>query len=170
MSTQSSPFVLIHCGKDNLAADRPIVFIGHSFGGMVIEQAVVTARLSGSLYEPLIDMIGGIILLGTPHQGSDMQKWGEILARMAGMIEIGQTTMLEDVGTTSFKTFDMQHIFMQIMTVTRLAESRAVVCFYENLPTNYLERYGMLGGLIGTRTSSVVRYSARSILGLSDPS
>ena len=129
----------------------------------MIEQAVVAARVTGSLYEPLIDMIGGIILLGTPHQGSDMQKWGAILARMTGMIEMGQTTMLEDVGRGSFKTSDMQHLFMETMIVTRLAETRAAICFYENLLTDYLARYGM-GGLLGTNSSSMVRYSYRWIL------
>jgi len=160
VNSNDSPSVLIRCGKDDLDAGRPIIFIGHSFGGIVIEQAVVTARLTGSLYEPLVDMIGGIILLGTPHQGSDMQKWGSLLARLADMIEMGESTMLEDVAKGSFKTFDMQHVFMQIMTVTRLAETHAAVCFYENLPTNYLARYGM-GGLLGINSSSMVRYSDR---------
>jgi len=108
-------------------------------------------------------MIGGIILLGTPHQSSDMQKWGVTLARMADMIEMGQTTMLEDIAKGFFKTFDMQHAFMQIMTVTRLAETHAAVCFYETLPTNYLARYSM-GGLLGINTSSMVRHSNRWIL------
>jgi len=107
-------------------------------------------------------MIGGIILLGTPHQGSDMQKWGAILARMADMIDLGESAMLADVAKGSLKTSHMQHLFMEIMIATRLAENHAVVCFYENLPTNYLQRYGILPGWFGKMASSVVTYSAGS--------
>ena|SRR2546423_6942480 len=50
---------------------KPLIFVGHSFGGLVTEQAVVKASSAGSMYEYLAQLIGGVVLFGTPHQGSN---------------------------------------------------------------------------------------------------
>lgn len=140
-------------------SDRPLIFVGHSFGGLVIEQAVVNANSSGSQYEYLINLIAGVILLGTPHQGSKTQKWGSILAHTASLIEYGETILMDDVDEKSMKVFDLVYEFMQIMIKTDLAKTNAIICFCENSPTDYLKRKVYLGRWIHEQISSVVRAS-----------
>jgi len=118
---------------------------------------VVRANSAGSAYEYLINLIGGIILIGTPHQGSKSQKWGAILARLAHLVECGETVLMDDVDEKSMKIFDMVEEFMQIMIRTDLAKTKATVCFYENRPTNYVERKVKVGGWIRDQTSAMVR-------------
>ncbi|KAN0067442.1 hypothetical protein V8E54_014532 [Elaphomyces granulatus] len=61
---------------------RPIIFLGHSLGGIVIKQALFQAKI-----EPQYQLIGeatvGIIFLGTPHRGSEKASYGKVLAKVA---------------------------------------------------------------------------------------
>lgn len=136
--------------------DRPLIFIGHSFGGLVIEQAVVQANSAGGRYEYLVKLIGGVVLLGTPHQGSKSQKWGSIVANLARLIDYGETGLMEEVDEKSMKIFDLISEFKRIMISIDLAKT-AVICFYENHPTSYLSRVIKTGPWLQGQTSSVVR-------------
>ena len=141
--------------QDDASTNRPIIFIGHSFGGLVIEQAVVKANSAGGRYEPLIKLLGGVVLLGTPHRGSKLQKWGSIIANMARLIDYGETNLMEELEEKSTKILDMISEFMSIMIRTDLAK-RAVICFFENLQTDYSSRVARGWGLQG-KASAMVR-------------
>ena len=138
--------------------DRPIIFIGHSFGGLVIEQAIIQANSAGGRYEYLVKLVGGVILLGTPHQGSKSQNWGSVVANLANLIDHGETGLMKDLDEKSMKIFDLISEFKKIMISMDLAKT-AVICFYENLPTNYLSRVIKTGLWIQEKTSSMVRIS-----------
>ena len=65
------------------ATERPIVFVCHSLGGLVVKRCLIycesvrhthTERLR-SIYVSTY----GILFLGTPHNGSDLAKWGTLL-------------------------------------------------------------------------------------------
>ncbi|KAL9065770.1 MAG: hypothetical protein Q9161_007995 [Pseudevernia consocians] len=149
--------------KNDTVSDRPIIFIGHSFGGLVIEQAVVQANSAGSTYEYLVKLIGGIVLLGTPHQGSKSQKWGSIMASLANLIDYGETGLMKEVDEKSMKIFDLISEFKRIMIGMDLAKT-AVICFYENLPTNYLTRVMDTGLWIQRQTSSMIVEETSAVL------
>jgi hypothetical protein len=114
------------------------------------------ANSSGSLYSVLLAQLGGVILLGTPHQGSKSQRWGAIVARLAQMVEYGETVLLDEADEKSMKIFDLVFEFMQIMIRTDLARTHAVMCFCENSVTNYLRRFGTAAGLLGNQISAMV--------------
>lgn len=72
------------------STSRPIVFIGHGLGGLVIKEALVTAAMSriwgshhelGNVYPKTV----GVIFLGTPHGNSGKQSLGEVIATVAQM-------------------------------------------------------------------------------------
>ncbi|EJT74178.1 hypothetical protein GGTG_08023 [Gaeumannomyces tritici R3-111a-1] len=61
--------------------DRPIVFVGHSLGGIVIKQALRMARNEPRLVA-VADNTKGIVFFGTPHRGTDAASWGELAAKL----------------------------------------------------------------------------------------
>ena len=65
--------------------------------------------------------------------------------------------MMDDVSVQSMKIFDVVHAFMQIMIRKDLAKHEAIICFYENTPTDYLRRAVDLGRLVSDHTSRIVR-------------
>ncbi|KAG8529142.1 uncharacterized protein KY384_005777 [Bacidia gigantensis] len=65
------------------AAERPIIFVAHSLGGLVVKRALIYSEdIKGSHTEHLRSIYVstyGILFLGTPHRGSDIAKWGSLL-------------------------------------------------------------------------------------------
>ncbi|KAI1146836.1 hypothetical protein F4825DRAFT_466221 [Nemania diffusa] len=65
-------------------AERPLILVGHSFGGLLIEQALVLAK--GPSNDPntrarhlsLAESLAGVIFLGTPYAGSGYSFLGKI--------------------------------------------------------------------------------------------
>ena len=124
----------------------------------MIEQAIVQANSVGGRYEYLVKLVGGVVLLGTPHQGSKSQKWGSIMATLASLIGYGEDSLMKEVDEKSMKIFDLISDFKKVMISTDLAKT-AVVCFYENRPTDYLSRVFKTGKCIQRQTSLMVRIS-----------
>lgn len=67
---------------DDLPTDRPVVLIGHSMGGLVARDFV--SRLRHPVGEPPLGLgpaVSGVILVGTPNQGSEwarLRVWLEL--------------------------------------------------------------------------------------------
>ncbi|KAL1966998.1 hypothetical protein VTN77DRAFT_3522 [Rasamsonia byssochlamydoides] len=58
----------------------PILFVCHSLGGLILKQALCIAKERMRRYETLINVVSGIIFLGTPHfQPSQVEKGMAIL-------------------------------------------------------------------------------------------
>lgn len=78
--------------EDGIEPDRPIIFVGHSLGGLVIKQALITAREHENIqnanddYANILKNTVGIIFLGTPHKGSDQAKWDGIATNLAKVL------------------------------------------------------------------------------------
>ena len=70
------------CSRHFLTEERlqqgDISFVGHSFGGLVVEQLLRTASDRSSAEQnvnSLLRRINRVILLGTPHLGADLATW-----------------------------------------------------------------------------------------------
>ncbi|KAF8857571.1 hypothetical protein BDZ45DRAFT_744234 [Acephala macrosclerotiorum] len=61
--------------------NRPLVFIGHSLGGLVIKQALILAQ-DETLYMSIYNSLRGVIFFGTPHQGSSLAAYATVLTRI----------------------------------------------------------------------------------------
>jgi pimeloyl-ACP methyl ester carboxylesterase len=54
--------------------DRPIIFITHSLGGLLVKQMLRKGRDLGK-WSAIASHTKGIVFLSTPHSGSDMASW-----------------------------------------------------------------------------------------------
>lgn len=54
--------------------DRPMIFITHSLGGLLVKQMLRNARDYGK-WSAIASQTKGIVFLSTPHSGSDMASW-----------------------------------------------------------------------------------------------
>ena len=54
--------------------DRPLIFITHSLGGLLVKQMLRNARDFGK-WQAIAFQTKGIVFLSTPHSGSDMASW-----------------------------------------------------------------------------------------------
>ncbi|WP_293106165.1 alpha/beta fold hydrolase [Moorena sp. SIOASIH] len=54
--------------------DRPIIFVTHSMGGLLVKQMLRSARDFGK-WQAIASRTKGIVFLSTPHSGSDVANW-----------------------------------------------------------------------------------------------
>ena len=54
--------------------ERPLIFITHSLGGLLVKQMLRNARDYGK-WNAIASQTKGIVFLSTPHSGSDMASW-----------------------------------------------------------------------------------------------
>lgn len=68
---------------------RPIIFIAHSLGGLVVKQAMIQAWTNIQRYNELLDSVKGCLFLGVPHGGADSAYWAKFPARMIPYVTFG---------------------------------------------------------------------------------
>jgi triacylglycerol esterase/lipase EstA (alpha/beta hydrolase family) len=66
------------------AETRPILFLGHSMGGLLIKQALINAH-NNPKYSSIKDATSGISFFATPHSGGDWRlvSLGHLAAKLA---------------------------------------------------------------------------------------
>ena len=72
---------------------RPLIFITHSLGGLLVKQMLRHAQDFGEpRWKAIVEQTRGIIFLSTPHSGSDMASWisyiGKILQTTVSVEEL----------------------------------------------------------------------------------
>ena len=66
--------VLLRLGLEQLG-DRPLVFVTHSMGGLLVKQVLRTANEStDARWRAILDQTRGVCFVATPHIGSDLAK------------------------------------------------------------------------------------------------
>jgi hypothetical protein len=81
------------------AERRPLLFICHSLGGVVVKRALVIAHERSRRYNSIIRDTFGIMFLGTPHRGSNAAFWGKLFGSLADVLTLGsiRTQLLGDL-------------------------------------------------------------------------
>ncbi|KAH7066288.1 hypothetical protein BKA63DRAFT_524118 [Paraphoma chrysanthemicola] len=111
---------------------RPLVFIGHSLGGLVIQQALAIA-VHGSSYTDLRLSVAGIVFLGSPFQGSDEAAYAQWLAKLVRLQEEEghKYTLLRTLQKESRELHNLSIDFW------RSYGEYDMTCFYENREAVY---------------------------------
>ncbi|CEF84083.1 unnamed protein product [Fusarium graminearum] len=118
----------------------PIIFIGHSFGGIVIKEALCAADTSSNILEDTC----GIIFLGTPHQGSSLSTPAALLSQLTGFLGSNKTLLL-NLRRNHSQLSDLEDRFRP------LVQFKPVISFYETKPAYLL---GLSIGCIVDRESA----------------
>ena len=73
---------------------KPIIFICHSLGGIIVKKALILAHdhTSNLDYKDISDNTKAIAFLGVPHEGSDSAKWAGFGANLLKSASIGTST------------------------------------------------------------------------------
>ncbi|KAI6777054.1 hypothetical protein HG530_000999 [Fusarium avenaceum] len=130
--------------QSNNTNQRPIIFVCHSLGGLVCQDALVTARQRSEQHlQDIVNFTRGIIFLGTPHHGSSLAKFGELVSRSVGLLKETNSDIVQVLTRDSEVLARIQDSF-QALLMTRSKDESSMIeitCFYEELPT---KRYGMI--------------------------
>ncbi|MCJ1462048.1 hypothetical protein MMC07_000648 [Pseudocyphellaria aurata] len=110
--------------KIRKAIDRPIIFVAHSLGGLVVKRALIhSSEIRGSKTDHLRSIFVstyGILFLGTPHRGADVAKWGSRLERICGAVIPGRILdtrrdLIDDLKSNNETLTNIDRQFIQII-------------------------------------------------------
>ncbi|KAK3897175.1 sesB-related regulatory [Staphylotrichum tortipilum] len=117
--------------------ERPIIFVCHSLGGLVCEDALVTSRQRSERHlQSILHSTRGIIFLGTPHHGAGLAKWAELISRSIGLVKQTNSNIIKVLRRDSEVLARIQQSFhTMVMARSREGLPRIEIsCFYEELP------------------------------------
>ncbi|KAF2969942.1 hypothetical protein GQX73_g3591 [Xylaria multiplex] len=132
-----------HCPALTSSAPGPIIFVGHSMGGLVIKKAYILARQMLE-YNELADRIHALFFLATPHQGAGI---AQLLTRFLGLA--GPRPFVNDLHP--------QSLMLQVINeeFPRYSQSLQLFSFYETQSMYY----GVGKGLIVEKHCAVMNYT-----------
>ncbi|KAF2110706.1 hypothetical protein BDV96DRAFT_667086 [Lophiotrema nucula] len=61
---------------------RPLMFVAHSLGGLIVKQALIIANQQHLKYRSFLDTLSGIVFLGTPHRLENADDFSERNSRI----------------------------------------------------------------------------------------
>jgi hypothetical protein len=151
---ESFAFALANARDD--CPDRPIIFICHSLGGLVCEQALLCCRLSNAKRMRQVPGITkAIIFMGTPHSGSQLAKWGKTLSKYVNTIRRTNTGILDVLEPGSQVLVSLQKDFQQMLLSPEFHIS--VFCFYEEFAVTGV------GKIVSDESAIMEQYPCASI-------
>lgn len=126
------------------ATERPLIFVTHSLGGLVVKRALIySSEIHSGKIEHLRSIFistYGILFLGTPHGGSDIAEWDTRLESIckatlpAGSIS-SQSQLVTAFRTSSETIQNIDRSFIQ------LASRFRIYFFHEGKPTKLKGEY-----------------------------
>jgi hypothetical protein len=141
---------------------RPIIWIAHSLGGLVVEKALVigdaSAKIDSHLKE-IADNTIGIVTLGTPHAGSDLAAWAEIATRLLRSTHANKN-MIAVLESDSEVLRDTNDAFARFLETRKERSSRIdLKPFHETLPISNV------GMVVSIASASIFGYTSEGIHG-----
>ncbi|MCJ1271835.1 hypothetical protein MMC22_011740 [Lobaria immixta] len=122
--------------EDDNTNYRPILFVAHSLGGLVCEDALLASKNSAEKHlQNILSCTRGMIFLGTPHMGSTL-AWPELLAKLVSIVKQTNSQILEVLQHESEVLARIQKEFHSMIRARadNCHPSIAITCFYEQLP------------------------------------
>ncbi|KAI1120345.1 Alpha/Beta hydrolase protein [Nemania abortiva] len=117
---------------------RPIIFIAHSLGGLVVKDALLSSRASPEPHlRRILDCVRALLFLGTPHYGADLADIGQRLVKLAGLTTAKTNRKIIGVlQRDSEVLFRIQKGFQELLRSQQKDGTRTleITCCYEELP------------------------------------
>jgi len=122
------------------ATERPLIFVAHSLGGLVVKRALIyshdiTGNHTAHLRSIFVSTYG-ILFMGTPHKGSDLGQWGTYLERVARAIVPKKVLDTNDTLVQALRqnSETLEVIDRQFITII---DRFKVYFFHESKPTDF---------------------------------
>ncbi|KAF2967266.1 hypothetical protein GQX73_g6325 [Xylaria multiplex] len=133
--------------------NRPLIFICHSLGGLIIKRAMVHAK-ADDMYNQIWKSTFGLVFFATPQQGGNHAGFGDIVAGIVRSIS-------RNPGNTFMATLKSNSTVLNTITddFRQMLEDFQILSFYETRPLGsfgiVVDHKSALLGLPGTRERQI---------------
>ncbi|EXL66121.1 hypothetical protein FOPG_17688 [Fusarium oxysporum f. sp. conglutinans race 2 54008] len=122
---------------------KPLVFICHSLGGLIVKEALVAATLDGT-YKSIVETTRLLVFFATPHQGGNYASLGDIVAKI---VRTGMSKPRNDLLDALKESSDQA--MQRFEQARHLPERCLVVSFYEG------DSYGKMGLIVDKKSATL---------------
>ncbi|KAL7953358.1 hypothetical protein V8C34DRAFT_321248 [Trichoderma compactum] len=121
---------------------RPIVFIGHSMGGLVVAKAITIADSRRDLFPIMFEATTACIFFGTPFSGAPVAAVAAMYAHFAEKVDVAFSSKLLDLMKPGDEELrQLKHDFMRL--VGKINPKIDLFCFWEEHPTDISQMAGL---------------------------
>ncbi|KAK6432725.1 hypothetical protein LTR95_011106 [Oleoguttula sp. CCFEE 5521] len=117
--------------SEDETSDRPLIFIAHSLGGLLVKRAVLLCQEHNapSRFAAIGTSVVGVMFMGTPHHGARVAVWGDRLLRLVKTFASFNDRILHELRSDEDGLSRLQAEF-EIFLEGEGAQM-SVFCFYE---------------------------------------
>ncbi|CAG8978699.1 hypothetical protein HYALB_00004682 [Hymenoscyphus albidus] len=133
--------------------NRPLMFLAHSLGGLVVAKALILAVSEPERLDRMriYESFAGGIFFGTPFGGSDEAGRACMVASILQTFKYGKNSaLLQNLNPERDSLKELRRDFTKLISK---APSSSIACIYEQRNTNYVK-------VLGSRLSATTRTSA----------
>ncbi|KAI1061024.1 hypothetical protein LB507_010091 [Fusarium sp. FIESC RH6] len=128
--------------REDAVFPRPITFIGHSMGGLVIAKAVHTAATRPELFPGMYEDIAGCAFFGTPFKGAEAASLACMLSHLGEVVGVSTASkLLENMRPDDEYLNELRKEFIRLAVKTD--PKIQLYGFYEQQPTTIHQLSGM---------------------------
>ncbi|KAL2056045.1 hypothetical protein ABVK25_003687 [Lepraria finkii] len=139
---------------------RPLVFVAHSMGGIVCQDALLKSRGSADQHtQRILQQTQGIVFMGTPHCGSGLAEWavvGSKFLQYFRRVNQGTLEILQQKSEVMGRIRQDFHTMLRGRDRNKEKEI-AIICFYEELPVR------AIGEIVPKDSATLDRYTSIGI-------
>jgi len=109
---------------------RPVIFVGHSMGGLIIKKMLVSAQTSGDLdLQKFSENTKGVVFYSTPHEGTHIAKMNSVVKYF-----FFPSVEVQELEMDSPALLELNTYFKQFVEKFKTR----VISFGETIPTRHL--------------------------------
>lgn len=115
---------------------RPLIFVAHSLGGLVVEQALLISRGSAQQHvKDLLESTIAIAFMGTPHLGARKADWAGPVLQLSKVVRTTNTDIVAVLEPGSEVLANLQQEFHTMLDDRSRNESKFIdiFCFFEEV-------------------------------------
>jgi len=95
---------------------RPVIFITHSMGGLVVKQILSHAKSQGvRRWQSIVEQTRGIVFFSTPHSGSDLASFADFARAVLGTNE-----QLSELQSHSSRLRELHGTFLNLVSQQKI--------------------------------------------------
>lgn len=131
---------------------RPIVWVAHSLGGIVVKDALNQSRTATTYLKDILPATYGVCFLGTPHRGSSLAALGATIARITHLW--GGSPSLQIINALKYDAETLSRIqthFKETLELRKIQSSRISI-------RSFCESYKTSGVLVSLCLSSIWKH------------
>ncbi|KAF7953256.1 hypothetical protein EAE96_006468 [Botrytis aclada] len=139
---------------------RPLVFIAHSMGGIIVKDVIRRAAIEPdkNLNDIYLSTLA-FFFLGTPHRDSQMGELGEVVRRIVSAV--GFSTNDQSIRNLQFNSSDLEIIHEGFISLYERPDRHFEVCTFQEAQGMTGVNYGKLDRKVVENISSILTGSER---------